>query len=89
VVWGKETLTIRSDFVVLVNEYYDQDGELVKTLKSLEIAEMGGRTIAQRQRMIKTDEPNEWTEISVDEVNYEMELKDSLFTLSNLRNPRD
>ena len=50
---------------------------------------MGGRTIATRQRMVKTDEPDEWTEIAVLEVEYELELKDSLFTLSNLRNPRD
>ena len=89
VVWGREVLTIHNDHVVLEHAFYDQDGELVKTLKSLEIGEMGGRTIALRQRMIKTDEPDEWTEISVDEVEYEMELKDSVFTLSNLRNPRD
>ena len=89
VVWGREVLTIRNDHVVLEHAFYDQDGELVKTLKSFEIGEMGGRMIAQRQRMSKTDEPDEWTEISVSEVDYEMELKDSLFTLSNLRNPRD
>jgi outer membrane lipoprotein-sorting protein len=89
VVWGREVLSIRSDHVVLEHAFYDQDGELVKTLKSLEIGEMGGRTIAQRQRMIKMEEPDEWTEISVDEVEYELELKDSVFTLSNLRNPRD
>jgi hypothetical protein len=87
VVW--EVLMIREDHVVLEHAFYDQDGELVKTLTSLEIGELGGRTIAKRQRMIKTDEPDEWTEIAVDEVQYELELKDSLFTLSNLRNPRD
>jgi hypothetical protein len=84
-----EVLMIREDHVVLEHAFYDQDGELVKTLTSLEIGELGGRTIAKRQRMIKTDEPDEWTEIAVDEVQYELELKDSLFTLSNLRNPRD
>ncbi len=89
VVWGREVLTIRDDHVVLEHAFYDQDGELVKSLKSLEIAEMGGRTIATRQRMGKTDEPDEWTEIAVNEVEYEIELKDSVFTLSNLRNPRD
>ena len=89
VVWGREVLTIRNDHVVLEHAFFDQDGELVKTLKSFEIGDMGGRMIAQRQRMSKTDEPDEWTEISVNEVDYEMELKDSLFTLSNLRNPRD
>jgi len=89
VVWGREVLRIRDDHVVLEHSFYDQDGELVKSLQSLEIAEMGGRTIATRQRMSKTDEPDEWTEIVVNEVEYELELKDSVFTLSNLRNPRD
>ncbi len=89
VVWGSEVLTIRDDHVVLEHAFFDQDGELVKTLKSLEIAEMGGRTIAKRQRMVKTDVPDEWTEIAVNDVQYELDLKDSVFTLSNLRNPRD
>ncbi|MGB5627990.1 MAG: outer membrane lipoprotein-sorting protein [Woeseiaceae bacterium] len=89
VVWGREVLTIRDDHVVLEHAFFDQDGELVKSLKSLEIGEMGGRTIAQRQRMSKTDEPDEWTEIAVNQVEYEIDLKDSVFTLSNLRNPRD
>ena len=89
VVWGREVLKIRDDYVVVEHAFFDQDGELVKKLVSLEIGEMGGRTIAKRQRMVKTEEPNEWTEISVNDVVYEIELKDSLFTLSNLRNPRD
>ena len=89
VVWGSEVLRIRDDHVVLEHAFYDQDGELVKTLRSLEIGEMGGRTIAKRQRMTKTDEPDEWTEIAVNAVEYELDLKDSLFTLSNLRNPRN
>jgi outer membrane lipoprotein-sorting protein len=89
VVWGREVLNIRSDYVVMKHRFYDQDNALVKTLTSLEIGEMGGRTIALRQRMSKTDAPDEWTEISVDSINYDVELKDSLFTLSNLRNPRE
>lgn len=89
VVWGREVLKIRADHVVLEHAFYDQDGALVKKLVSLEIADMGGRTIAKRQRMTKADEPEEWTEIGVNEVEYEIELNDSVFTLSNLRNPRD
>ncbi|MDH3429098.1 MAG: outer membrane lipoprotein-sorting protein [Gammaproteobacteria bacterium] len=89
VVWGREVLRIREDHVVLTHRFFDQDGELVKTLTSLEIGEMGGRVIAQQQRMSKTESPDEWTEIQVVSVNYDVDLKDSLFTLSNLRNPRD
>ena len=89
VVWGSEVLSIRDDHVVTTHKFYDQDGELVKTLTSLEIGEMGGRVIALRQRMSKVETPDEWTEIQVVSVDYEVELKDSLFTLSNLRNPRE
>ena len=89
VVWGREVLKIRADYVVLEHAFYDQDGELVKALRSLEIGEMGGRTIALRQRMAKVETPDEWTEISVATVEYDIELGDEIFTLSNLRNPRD
>ncbi len=89
VVWGKEILRIRDDNVLVDHSFYDQDGELVKVLVSLEIGDMGGRVVAIRQRMNKVDEPDEWTEIVIDSMEYDLELRDSLFTLSNLRNPRD
>ena len=89
VVWGREELSIRSDHVVLEHRFYDQDGELVKTLSTLELADMGGRTIAKRQRMQKTETPDEWTEIKVNDVEYDIDVGDSLFTLSSLRNPRN
>ena len=89
VVWGREELLIREDHVVVEHRFYDQDGELVKALETLSIEEMGGRTIASRQRMAKADAPEEWTEIAVNSVEYEIDIRDSVFTLSNLRNPRD
>ena len=89
VVWGKEILMIRDDNILLEHGFYDQDGELVKRLLSLEIGEMGGRIVVTRERMQKVDAPGEWTEIIVDSMEYDLDLKDSLFTLSNLRNPRE
>jgi outer membrane lipoprotein-sorting protein len=89
VVWGKEVMTIRDDHVLIEHRFYDQDMQLLKTLLTLEIAEMGGRTVASRQRMSKTEAPDEWTEISVDSIEFDIEISDNIFTLSNLRNPRD
>ena len=89
VVWGREVLVIRADNVLVEHRFYDQDGALVKTLQTLEIEEMGGRTVASRQRMVKTDEPEEWTEVRVDAVEFDVELGANVFTLSNLQNPRD
>ncbi|MBT8079863.1 MAG: outer membrane lipoprotein-sorting protein [Gammaproteobacteria bacterium] len=89
VVWGREVLRIRDDNVLVDQKFYDQDGELVKTLASLEIGDVGGRTIAIRQRMFKEEAPEEWTEILVSDAQYNIEIGEGLFTLSNLRNPRD
>jgi hypothetical protein len=61
---------------------------LVKSMKALEIKELGGRTVASIIRMGKLDEPEEWTEMSVQDIKFDVAHDDSLFTLSNLRNPR-
>jgi outer membrane lipoprotein-sorting protein len=89
VVWGKEILRVRDDDVLVSQEYYDQEGVLVKTLRSLEIGEMGGRTIALRQRMAKEDTDDEWTEFRIDDVEFDVEISDNVFTRSNLQNPRE
>ena len=89
VVWGREVLFVREDNVMVEQQFYDQDGELVKTLRTLRFAEMGGRAVAATQRMEKKESPDEWTEITLDAVEFDVELSDSVFTLSNLRNPRN
>jgi len=89
VVWGHEILEIRDDHVVLSHRFYDQDGMLIKGLKTLAIAEMGGRNVAARQRMQKESAPEEWTELEIHAIDYNVALDDALFTLSSLRNPRN
>ena len=44
---------------------------------------------AVHQRMNMLEKDGEWTEISVQELDFEREIPEYLFTLSNLRNPRD
>ena len=88
VVWGREVLSIRDDFVLLEQQFWDQDNVLVKTMKTLEISEMDGRTVASRLRMGKVDFPDEWTEMSVQTISFDETHPQGLFTLSNLRNPR-
>jgi outer membrane lipoprotein-sorting protein len=88
VVWGKEVLVIRDDYVLLEQQFWDQDDILVKTMKALEIKELGGRTVASTIRMGKIDTPDEWTEMSVQDIEFDVSHPDGLFTLSNLRNPR-
>jgi outer membrane lipoprotein-sorting protein len=88
VVWGKEVLVVRDDYVLMEEQFWDQDGILVKRLQTLEVAVMGGRPVARVMRMGKTDIPDEWTQLTAEHVEFDLQLPDSLFTLSNLRNPR-
>jgi outer membrane lipoprotein-sorting protein len=89
VVWGKEVLRIRDDDVLVSQDFYDQEGVLVKALRSTEIGVMGGRTIATRQRMTKVDSEDEWTEFVVESVEFDVEISDNVFTRSYLQNPRE
>ena len=89
VVWGKEVLRIRDDDVLVSQEYFDQEGVLVKTLRSLEIGEMGGRPLAIRQRMAKAGADEEWTEFRIDSVEFDVKISENVFTRSNLQNPRE
>jgi outer membrane lipoprotein-sorting protein len=89
VVWGKEVLKIRDDNVLVSEDFYDQDGRPVKSLRSLEIGEMGGRALPLRQRMEKVEAKDEWTEVVIESMRFDLDLPDTLFTRSNLRNPRD
>ena len=88
IVWGKEVLKIRDDFVLLEEQFWDQDGELVKVMQASDIVEMGGRSVARVLRMGKLETPDEWTEMTVSAIEFDLELPAGLFTLSNLRNPR-
>lgn len=88
VVWGREIWSIRDDYVMLEQQFWDQDGELVKTFTTLEIEIMDGRTVASKMRMQQVDRPDEWTEMRVDSTKFNVDLPANLFTLSNLRNPR-
>ena len=88
VVWGKEVWTIRDDFIMLEQQFWDQDGALVKVFSTSEIRELGGRSVATIMRMQEVDKPGQWTEMSVSDAQFDLDLPPNLFTLSNLRNPR-
>ncbi len=88
VVWGKEIAIIRDDHVLLRQEFWDQDGILVKQMNATGIEVMDGRSIASRLRMHRIETPAQWTEMVIDAIDFDIELSPGLFTLSNLRNPR-
>ena len=88
VVWGMQKLKIREDHVFLSQEFYDEDFKLVKVMTTLQIQMLGGKMFPRVWRMQKTETTDEYTELNYKELSFKKNLKDSLFTISNLKNPR-
>ncbi len=85
VVWGKETMELRDDYVLLAQTYYDQGMEPLKRLESLEVGELGGRVFSTRMRMLDLEEPDRWTEIRYDMADFDIEVEDKMFTVFALK----
>ncbi len=85
IVWGKEVVVLREDFVLLRHSYYDQEMILVKWLETLEIEEFDGRTIPKRMRIRKSEEEESWTEIVYETADFDIDIEESKFTLFALR----
>ena len=85
VVWGKEQMVIRDDFVLISQTYFDQDMQPLKKLQSLEIGELGGRMMATRMRMVDLEQPEQYTEVAYEEMDFDVELEDKLFTVFALQ----
>lgn len=85
VVWGKEVLVLRDDYVLLSHTFYDQDLAPLKRMEALEIGELGGRTFATLMRMTPLDELDRFTEVGYQAARFDVDLDDELFTLFALR----
>ena len=88
IVWGKEVLVIRDDWIMLEQQFWDQDGEMLKVMKASDIRLMSGRQVATKLRMSDMETPDQWTQMETTAIEFDLDLPDNVFTLSNLRNPR-
>ncbi|MFW6094471.1 MAG: outer membrane lipoprotein-sorting protein [Pseudomonadota bacterium] len=85
VVWGKEVLELRGDYVLLRHTFFDQNMQALKRMTTLEIDERDGRIMPTRLRMLQLDEPERYTEVRYRTVEFGVSLDDELFTLFALR----
>ena len=87
VVWGMQILKIREDNIILGQEFFDEDFKPVKKMTGFQIQMLGGKLFPRVWRMQKTDEKDKFTELVYKELAFKQKLEDTLFTISNLRNP--
>ncbi|MBC7124111.1 MAG: outer membrane lipoprotein-sorting protein [Bacteroidales bacterium] len=89
VVWGKIVMWIsKKHYLVLKSEYYDEDQILVKTELASQIKQIGGRTIPTLYELLPADEPGNKTILELTKIRFNIDIKDSFFSLHNLTRVR-
>jgi outer membrane lipoprotein-sorting protein len=86
VIWGKQTVRVRDDHLLLEEVFYDQDLKPVKKLTATAIGPLGGRTYVTGMRMEDSEKPDHWTDITYQSGTFGLDLPAGLFTVGNLRN---
>ena len=86
VVWGKIILTVRAKSHIPIREYYyDEDMKLVRTISFTDIRVLGGRRLATALRVVPQDKPGEYTELVYNKMEFDIDIKDSFFSIARLR----
>ena len=88
VVWGKEVMVLRDDYVMLRQTFYDQALEPLKAMVTLQVGELGGRTIPLVMRMSELEREGSWTEMRYLSANFDAQVDESMFTSFALRGGR-
>ncbi len=89
VVWGHIEFRIRQDdYMPLWTRYFDEDGELSRTQEYSAFEEFGGRLIPGIMNMFPADEPGERTTLRYEELEFDIDLEDSFFSLRTLQRGR-
>lgn len=86
VVWGLIEYEVRQgDLMPTEVRYYDEDGELMRTMTFDGYQTMGGRLVPASMLVVPADKPDEATAIIYHELEFDIDLEESFFSLRNLR----
>lgn len=88
VVWGKVSLKIRDDYVLMEQTFFDQDNKPARRMQTDKVGPLDARLYPLIMTMHPIDLPNQWTRIETLDARFNVPVPAYRFTLSNLQNPR-
>lgn len=89
VVWGRIVAWIDAEvWAPLFQEFYDEEGEKIRVLRFSDVREVDGRHVPYRWSLTPLDKPGHETVVVVDEIRYDLEIDESVFTTRNLKRGR-
>ncbi len=85
VVWGKIYYWVRkSDFLPALVQYYDEDGNLERTMKFYDYQTMDNRKIPLKWKVVDKENPGEYTLFIYEEVKFNVDIPDRIFSFREL-----
>ena len=89
VVWGHVDYQVRqADYMPLWARYYDEDGELARTMRWSEFRDRGGRFVPAVMEMWPAEKPDEHTRVVYNELEFNIDIEPSFFSLQSLKSRR-
>jgi outer membrane lipoprotein-sorting protein len=89
VVWGKIVTWIeREHGTPLRQEFYDEDGELLRRMSFSDIRLVGDRRVPHHWLMVPLDKQGHSTSVKIERIVFDAEIDPAIFTKRNLRKAR-
>ncbi|MBK7259247.1 MAG: outer membrane lipoprotein-sorting protein [Ignavibacteriae bacterium] len=89
VVWGKVIMWIsKVDYLQLRTDFYDEDGEQVRTFTGSMIRKFGDRTLPAHFEMVPVHEPGKKTVLHYNELRFDKGYEPSFFSEQNMKRVR-
>jgi outer membrane lipoprotein-sorting protein len=86
VVWGKVIVRVKAgNYMPLDIIYFDEDMQPARTMIMDQVRELGGRQLPSRAKVVPADKPNEFTEVLYNQIDFDIDLKESFFSLRTLQ----
>ncbi|MGE4607248.1 MAG: outer membrane lipoprotein-sorting protein [Myxococcota bacterium] len=86
VVWGKIVTWIAIEHgTQLLQEFYDEDGEKLRTIRFAEIREVDGRHVPHHWEVTPHNKDGHSTSIEISEFRFDQEFDENIFTTRNLK----
>lgn len=85
VVWGKVVAQISKDKLPEKFTYFDEKGNLVRTMAFQDVQELGERKVPMTMLLTPADKPGEFTKITYESLEFDVELSERTFTLQALK----
>ncbi|MFO8235226.1 MAG: outer membrane lipoprotein-sorting protein [Bacteroidales bacterium] len=89
VVWGKVLKWVsKNHFIQLKSEYYDEDGDLIRTEIVDSVTEMDGRMVPEYVEIIPAGEDKKKTVLILEDIKFNRNIQDDFFSQQNMKKVR-